>query len=367
MKTMYPVFTIWMILLLAGCVENTVDPYQPGSIEGYIKLSTDENWDAYSLGNIEVTIRGTDISGVTDIDGYFLILNIPPGTYDLLTWKYIGSHYYSAAMEGVEVEAGEVTLIPEFQFDMATVSIAELIVMDHLYIWYDTRYHVENITGVVEQRVLGAVRGYSFHDPIDTVITVWHNANRVVMDAPKNAFQTSISLTDGLNTIRAEVGDVQSCGAGADSIKMYYSPNQTELYLRLHWKTIDYDSVSAGDLDLYLINQTTSDTCWYRNPNPDWGSQGAYSDDPQLFDRINPYGNNDVVEFMKLDCVPNGDYEIQVHYAQNLDSDTVKVLANVELRLNDEVVEYVWSDPPLELGERWTAASFSVDNSIDKD
>ncbi len=272
---------------------------------------------------------------------------------------------YEVVSEPIEVKAGETTLYPELHINLAYYVIRNFIVIDDLYDWFGSNGRQEIITDVMEYRVMGAVRTRGYYDPVDTLVTVWHNDSRVVLDAPKNAFQTPITLSDGLNIIRAEVGDVMEWGTGSDSLFMYYTPNQTELYLHLHWKTIDYDSVSCGDLNLSLINLTTQDTCWYHNPNPDWGSKGAAVDNPRLYDAVNQYGNNDAHESIRMTSLTNGDYQIQVHYTQNLDSDTVQVLANMELMLNDEQVDSIWADPPMRLGETWIAGSFSIDNSID--
>ncbi len=66
-------------LLLFSCDENAVEPYKPGAIEGYVRLSPDAEAEWDELAGIEVFIRGSNLSGITDSEGYFLILNIPLG------------------------------------------------------------------------------------------------------------------------------------------------------------------------------------------------------------------------------------------------------------------------------------------------
>ena len=369
---MYKFTRLFMLLaslfLMSGCENDTLEPYQPGAIEGHIRFSEDEMVSHTELDGIDVFIRGSNLVGHTDTDGYFLLLDVPPGSYELIARSRASGINYEAASGIIEVEQGVRTAAPDLILERyPKYQISNFILIDDLYDWFYGYNRTEIITPVHEYRVMGAVRDAYYQTPIDTLITVWHNETRVVVDAPKNAFQTRITLVDGFNAIYADVGDVTRRGIGSDSIFTYVTPNQNELYIRLRWKTINYDSVSAGDLDLYLINLETADTCWYRNRTPDWGSLGALSDNPYLYDAINQYGNNDAYEYLRLKCIPNGEYQIHVNYNQNGDSDTVRVLANMKYYINDAQIDSLWSDAPMQVGETWIAGAFNIDNSIEWD
>ncbi|MCD6276902.1 carboxypeptidase-like regulatory domain-containing protein, partial [candidate division WOR-3 bacterium] len=52
------------------------------------------------LPGVNVIIEGTTMGAATDLDGYFIILNVPPGTYDV-TAQMIG--YQKMTIQGVQV------------------------------------------------------------------------------------------------------------------------------------------------------------------------------------------------------------------------------------------------------------------------
>ena len=61
-----------------------------------------------SLPNANVVVAGTTLGTVTDIDGYYAILNLPPGRYDV-QFRLVG--YRASTVKGVEVTVNNTTKI----------------------------------------------------------------------------------------------------------------------------------------------------------------------------------------------------------------------------------------------------------------
>ncbi len=71
------------------------------------------------LPGVNVIIEGTTMGAATDLDGYFVILNVPPGTYDV-TAQMIG--YRKMTIQGVQVIA-DLTVTLEFPLQQTTVEL----------------------------------------------------------------------------------------------------------------------------------------------------------------------------------------------------------------------------------------------------
>jgi hypothetical protein len=67
-----------------------------GKIAGTI---TDKNTGETLIG-VNVLVEGTDFGAASDLDGTFIILNMPPGSYNLV-FNYIG--YQDVIVSGVRV------------------------------------------------------------------------------------------------------------------------------------------------------------------------------------------------------------------------------------------------------------------------
>jgi hypothetical protein len=73
---------------------------------------------------VNVLIDGTNMGAATDIDGYYAILNIPPGNYTLRV-QYVG--YQTIIVEGVLVKV-DFTTERDFQLTSSAVELGELVV-----------------------------------------------------------------------------------------------------------------------------------------------------------------------------------------------------------------------------------------------
>jgi Ca-activated chloride channel homolog len=107
------------ILLLAFLLSINLTA-QTGKIEG--KVTDQQTGDVLIGANIY--IDGTTFGASTDVNGYYIILNVPPGLYKL-TAKYIG--YQDLTLSKIKVEKGKTTktnfvLIPEV-YEISTMQI----------------------------------------------------------------------------------------------------------------------------------------------------------------------------------------------------------------------------------------------------
>ncbi len=117
------------MLILAGTT---------GKIAG--KVTDAENGEP--LPSVNVIIEGTSIGAVTNIDGSFVILNIPPGTYNV-RFSMVG--YEKTLVEGVRVEI-DLTSTINTQLRATTVTVGEVVVTaPHPVVTKDVSNSVINI------------------------------------------------------------------------------------------------------------------------------------------------------------------------------------------------------------------------------
>jgi hypothetical protein len=73
---------------------------------------------------VNIVIEGTTLGAATDVDGYYVILNIPPGKYSL-RGQYVG--YQTIVVENVLVKV-DFTTERDFQLTSSAVELGELVV-----------------------------------------------------------------------------------------------------------------------------------------------------------------------------------------------------------------------------------------------
>ena len=105
------IFTVCGSLLYAGTT---------GKIAG--KVTDASNGEVLVGANI--IIEGTTLGAATDIDGYYAILNIPPGNYSLRI-QYVG--YRTVVVENVPVNV-DFTTQRDFELTPTSVELSELVV-----------------------------------------------------------------------------------------------------------------------------------------------------------------------------------------------------------------------------------------------
>ena len=94
---------------------------QQGKIAGQV---TDGN-TGDSLPGVNVVIEGTTQGAVTDAEGFYHILNVRPGTYNLQA-SFIG--YTTAIQQGIHVST-DLTTTVNFELNEETVGLEEVVVV----------------------------------------------------------------------------------------------------------------------------------------------------------------------------------------------------------------------------------------------
>jgi hypothetical protein len=118
MKVKLTVFLFAVLVLAVG--QSVLYAGTTGKINGRV---TDKDTGEPLIG-ANVLIQDTPMGAATDIDGYYAILNIPPGNYTLRV-QYVG--YQTVVDENVSVQA-DFTTERDFELPSSAVELGELIV-----------------------------------------------------------------------------------------------------------------------------------------------------------------------------------------------------------------------------------------------
>ncbi|TVQ09325.1 MAG: TonB-dependent receptor [Balneolaceae bacterium] len=120
---MRPNIAAVVLLILLGQLTLTIDAFSrsTGKLTGrVIEESTGE-----PLIGVNVTIVGTQQGAMTDTDGYYVILNIRPGTYELRA-SYLG--FQTQLVQNVRISIGQTTTI-DFSLTEMVITGAEAVVI----------------------------------------------------------------------------------------------------------------------------------------------------------------------------------------------------------------------------------------------
>ncbi|MBN2425906.1 MAG: TonB-dependent receptor [Calditrichaceae bacterium] len=93
---------------------------------GKIAGKVTDKGNGQSLPGVNVILEGTTLGATTDLDGYYVILNVPPGKYDL-TVQYVG--YQEQRLIGISVSIDLTTKL-DFQLAEATLEMDEAIIVE---------------------------------------------------------------------------------------------------------------------------------------------------------------------------------------------------------------------------------------------
>ena len=105
-------FRIVTVLIVALLFSNLIAS-TTGKIVGKIIDTASEE----TLIGVNVYLEGTSLGATTDLDGYYVILNVPPGNYTLVA-DYIG--YQVQKRTGVSVSI-DLTTTEDFQLSVQTL------------------------------------------------------------------------------------------------------------------------------------------------------------------------------------------------------------------------------------------------------
>ncbi|MCK4447454.1 MAG: TonB-dependent receptor, partial [Candidatus Marinimicrobia bacterium] len=108
------------ILLIIGILSSGLFAGNTGKIMGKI---TDKQSDEPLIG-VNIVIKGTSLGAATDVNGFYYILQIPPGTYELET-SYIG--YHTMTVKNVRVKV-DLTNQVDLQMESKAIEFPIIIV-----------------------------------------------------------------------------------------------------------------------------------------------------------------------------------------------------------------------------------------------
>lgn len=92
--------------------------------KGFIRGAVQDDANGELLIGVTVAVAGTTTGAITDLDGKFSI-SLDPGTYTLKV-SYIS--FQGQTIEGVEVKAGQATVLNNIRMKQATLEVAEVVV-----------------------------------------------------------------------------------------------------------------------------------------------------------------------------------------------------------------------------------------------
>ncbi len=135
---------------------------------------------------------------------------------------------------------------------------------------------------------------------------------------------------------------------------------------------VQYEQFQQVDFDLFMINDSTGDTCWWRNPHPDWGARKRPDDNP-LFEGdewLSTYHKGElndryVSDRITIPDAAEGDYHLYVRFYEGPE-DSVRVLPEITIEIGflpnqNQIIRLYQNRPerPLERGEIWYAGALS--------
>lgn len=116
MKRNIPVVVLLVLLLMAAVFAGTT-----GKIAGTVVDRSNKE----PLIGVNVFLEGTVFGATTDLEGSFIMINIPPGRYTMIV-QYLG--YQEICMEGVQVSIDRTTRL-DFELIESALELDEVIVV----------------------------------------------------------------------------------------------------------------------------------------------------------------------------------------------------------------------------------------------
>lgn len=109
------------LALLLSLAFSTLVLGQAGKLSGIVK----DKATGEPLPGVNVVVNETLLGGSSDVDGFFTILNVPPGTYRI-TFSYIG--YQTVEMENIRI-VNDITKRLEISLSPTTLELDEAIIV----------------------------------------------------------------------------------------------------------------------------------------------------------------------------------------------------------------------------------------------
>lgn len=135
-----------MALVVATCMFSVGLADTRGKLTGKITDAKSKE----SLPGVNVVLVGTQAGAATDLDGSYIILNIPPGTYDVRL-SVVG--YGSKVVQGVRLSSGETTTLNESLVEEAIQGPEVIVVATRPVV--DTRQ--TSAVSILDKKDIGAL------------------------------------------------------------------------------------------------------------------------------------------------------------------------------------------------------------------
>ncbi|MBD3276219.1 MAG: hypothetical protein GF372_12960 [Candidatus Marinimicrobia bacterium] len=355
------------IVCEADTSQTAVDFYGYfGGIQGKLVIDNKAPEWIFDFNDISVFIQGTSLYAVPDSNGNFMILNLPAGVYDLQINEILTSQYglWTEVLKSVKnttVKAGEMTDVGDIHFVYPGYTDEEFYIT-----LLDTSnggtYRLNDSESVLVHSENMFIRGELPHYRTfgDTLFSVSVDDEVTVVSTQKSFFYYPLTLNAGLTSLEIWMGDIPRPAEDYVHSEIYFNKHNTDTDIVLRWSSGD-SQIPAGDFDLYLINTTIQDTCWYNNPNPDWGLEDVFWDDPRLnWDNTNQDLNSYALEQISLDNPAEGTYKIKVQYFDNPVDPAAEITPEIELHIGDESYRYI-SPQSMTRGDLWEVLEIVVD------
>jgi len=111
-----------LILLFALAMPIMVFAQSSGKIVGVVK----DKKTGEPLAGVNIVLQNTMLGATTDVDGYYVILNVPVGTYNIEA-SYVG--YRKVVVNNIRVSAG-ITTEQNFELEPTTLELGEVITVN---------------------------------------------------------------------------------------------------------------------------------------------------------------------------------------------------------------------------------------------
>jgi hypothetical protein len=332
----YVAVCILASILVLHCGKSPVAPsLTTGSIKGKIVSR-----DSISTGGILVVLQGTNFMATTDSAGNYLFCQVPEGKYRLGIWDiwygevipidsaaiisgdtvtisdfvikqgmsyYLDNKYLKSTLQidSVEIFGDTGSLLGDMSLDYYTESPVAFVTADSAYFYFIvTRLDAGSYTqhGVAESTIVSrngsiiyagrpskgrvttgkcsltgadtfkiyvdgdSIKSFIVSDPANLKNNYIHIFTGDVNLTPKPLFAKALYVENA--------GTVESA-----SYLRYYAFFGNSCYEIMP----DNSQVEVVDWDIYLVNDTLNDTCYWGNPRPEWGSALTTDDNPFFY------------------------------------------------------------------------------------
>jgi hypothetical protein len=352
----------WLILffLLGSCTEEKIiNSTNLGNIKGRVMSKKDSVYSPEA--SVTVEISGVSVQARTDSAGNFILLNLPEGIYNLTV-----NHLWIERVDSISVQAGKTTTINDIVYELPQdVNIPDLLYAVYfrlantnavyLYMNDTCTIDIKDVSGD-SLELFGLMQGY-ISTTQDTQITICYDSVFYYTSTFKGIFKEYLEVQEGLCKLKIWPGHSESMPETFFTTTVNVI-NAAPTTLSIDWSTTG--NQGAGDFDIHLINKVLNDSCWYKNPHPDWGIQNYNTDDPVLGDYSNSTGSTNGYEELNFFDTPDGSYHINVVYYSNVHDENILVTPIIYMGIDGRIKLDRRAPAAMSVGDIWNVADFTM-------